>query len=87
MDIANNIDVQMQYRKKFRCADITWILYVLKFTHRVIIDICINAPGHGRSKIVTINVSEKTYLELKMCKIVTAEYNNQMYQEITSSRW
>ena len=37
-----------------------WILYVLTFTHRVIIGRFINAPGNGRIKIDGINGSENT---------------------------
>ena len=51
--------------------------YVLAFTHRVIIYICINAPGHGRCKIEGIKWSNKIYLEQKLCIIGTEEYNNE----------
>ena len=39
------------------------ILYVLKFTYRVIIDIWTNDIGHGRIKIDDINWYEKSYLK------------------------
>ena len=47
-------------RKQYRYANITWILFVLVFTYRVIIDRCINDPGNGRRKIDGINGSDKT---------------------------
>ena len=37
-----------------------WILSVLTFTHRVIIDRCVIDPGHGKSKIYVINGVNKT---------------------------
>ena len=43
-----------------------WILFLLVFTHRVIIDICNNAPGRGRIKIHGINGYYKTYLKQKV---------------------
>ena len=39
-----------------------WILYVLLFTYIVMIDIFINAPGHGEIKIDSIRRDEKKYL-------------------------
>ena len=48
--------------KKFRCANSVWLSSVLIFTYRVIIDRCINAPGHGEIKIDVINVSDKDIL-------------------------
>ena len=53
-----------------------WILFVLVFTYRVIIDRCINDPGNGRRKIDGINGSEKRYFRQIMCMIGTEEYNN-----------
>ena len=47
-------------RKQYRFENIMWLLYVLKFAFRVIIDRCINAPGNRRIKIDRINGSEKT---------------------------
>ena len=49
--------------KKYRCANTTWLLYVLKFTHIVIIYRCINATGHGRSIMNGSIVDYKTYLK------------------------
>ena len=41
--------------KQYRCANALWILSVLSFTYILIIDRCINAPGHDRRKIDGIN--------------------------------
>ena len=60
-----------------RFSNAMWLLSVLVFTHKVIIDICINAPGHGRSKIYSINGSKKKNLKQKMCMIATEESNNE----------
>ena len=46
--------------KQYICANTMWILYVLLFTHRGIIDICINVQGHGRIKIYGINGANNT---------------------------
>ena len=40
-----------------------WILSVMEFTRRLIIDRLTNSPGHGRSKIDGINGAEKKYLK------------------------
>ena len=37
-----------------------------KFIYRVVIDICINYPGHSRGKIDGINIFKKSYLRQKM---------------------
>ena len=42
----------------------------------MIIDICINSPGHGKSKIDDINGSKKTHLKQKMCMKGNEESNN-----------
>ena len=47
--------------KQYICADTVWLLSVLEFTHRVIIDICINDPGNGRSKVYGIRGSDNKY--------------------------
>ena len=47
--------------KQYRCENAMWLLYLLELIYRMIINICINAPGHGRRKIYGINVSNKTY--------------------------
>ena len=47
------------YTKQYRCENALWILSVLSFTYRVIIDRCINYPGCGRIKLDVINVSNK----------------------------
>ena len=39
-----------------------WILAVLVFIYRLIIDRLINSPGHGRIKIDRINGYENSYL-------------------------
>ena len=57
--------------KQYRCVNAMWILYVLLFTHRVIIDKCINVPGDGRIEIDSINESRKRYFKQKMCIIGT----------------
>ena len=54
-----------RYSKQYICANSMWILSVLEFTHRVIIDRWIDAPGHARSKIDGINGDEKKYLKRK----------------------
>ena len=53
-----------------------WLLYELELTYRVMIDICINSPGHGKSKIDDINGSKKTHLKQKMCMKGNEESNN-----------
>ena len=67
VDVANNTAVKIQCG--YYC--------VLKFTYRVMIDICINYSGRGRSKIYGIYGYLKSYLGQKMCTIVTEEYNNE----------
>ena len=46
-------------RKKYRCANAMWLLSVLGFTYRVIIDIWINDTGNGKRKIDDINEDDK----------------------------
>ena len=53
------------------------LLSLFPFTHIVIINICINGPGHGRSKIGCINGSKNTYLKQKMCMVGIEESNNE----------
>ena len=48
--------------KQYRFVNTLWLSSVLEFTYLVIIDVCINAPGHGRRKIDGIDGSEKSYL-------------------------
>ena len=55
-----------------------WILYVLVFTYRLIIDKCINAPGNGIFKIDGIDGSNKTYLKQKLCMTDTEESNDKI---------
>ena len=43
------------------CTNAMWLLYVLLFTYRVIIDRFINAPGNFRNKMNGNNGSNKTY--------------------------
>ena len=50
---------------------------MLLFTNRVIINRCINAPGHGRSKIYGIIGSYKAYLRQIILIIGTEESNNE----------
>ena len=56
--IYDNID---GCRKQYIYANEIWLLSVLEFTYRVIIDRCINVPGHGKIKIYGINICNKTY--------------------------
>ena len=52
------------YRKKqYIFTNSMGILSVLEITYRMIIDRCINDPGHGRGKVYVINGYDKTYLE------------------------
>ena len=51
----------------------TWLLSVLTFTHRRIVDRFINDTGGDGSKIGGINGFEKTYLKRKTFMIVTEE--------------
>ena len=60
--IYDSIDV---CGNKYRCFNLIWLLSVLVFTYRVIIDICINHPVHVRRKIYGINGSYKLYLRQK----------------------
>ena len=46
--------------RQCRYKNSMWILSVLEFTNKVQIDIFINAPSHGRSKIYGIYGSDKT---------------------------
>ena len=48
-------------RKQYQCANAMWIWSVLAFKYTVIIYIWINAPGHGRRRIYSINGYDKTY--------------------------
>ena len=63
--------------KRCICTNAMWLLYVLVFTHRGIIDICINAPGRVICKIYGIKVSEKTCLKQKMIMIGDGESINE----------
>ena len=45
--------------KQYRCSNEMWLLSILEFANRVIIDRCINDLVHGRSKIDDINGSDK----------------------------
>ena len=53
-----------------------YILSVLEFTYRVIIDRCINHPGHGRFKLDSTHGSENSHLRRKMCMIGTGKPKN-----------
>ena len=53
-----------------------WILSVLAFTHKFIIDRCVDVPGLGRRKIDGTNGANKTYLKQKICMIGTEGCNN-----------
>ena len=64
--------------KKYRCENAVWVLFVLAFTHRVIIHGYINAPGRGRIKIVDT-------LKAKICMIGTEESNNESKRTNTYS--
>ena len=52
-------------RNKYICANAIWLLSVLVFTYRVIIDRCINYPVCGRRNIDGINVPDNSYLRQK----------------------
>ena len=49
--------------KQYRSANEMWIFSVLEFTHIVIIDRLVNAPGDVRIKIDDFTGSENTYLK------------------------
>ena len=49
--------------KQYRYENAMWLLYVLEFTHRVIIYRYINAPGHSIRKMFTINGAGKKHLK------------------------
>ena len=55
--IFDNTDICI---KQYRCENAMWLLSVLEFMHRVMIDRCINSTGHGRSNIYGINGADKT---------------------------
>ena len=56
-----------------------------KFIYRVVIDICINYPGHSRGKIDGINIFKKSYLRQKMGMIVTEETKNESIRNNAAS--
>jgi hypothetical protein len=62
--------------KQYRCANAMYLLSKLSFMYQIVIDRCVSAPGHGRSKIDGINGADKTYLRSKMTMIGSHEYNN-----------
>ena len=62
--------------KQYRCANAMYLLSKLSFMYQVVIDRCVSAPGHGRSKIDGINGADKAYLRSKMAMIGSHEYNN-----------
>ena len=45
--------------KQYKCTNEMWLLSVLVFTYRVIIDRCINYPINWRNKLYGINGSDK----------------------------
>ena len=47
--------------KQYIYANEIWLLSVLGFTYRGIIDRCINVPGHDKIKIDGINRCNKKY--------------------------
>ena len=51
--------------KQYRCENTMCILSALVFTYIVIIDRCINVPGHGRSKIDDMNGSDRDIIRKK----------------------
>ena len=67
-------DTTYGFGKQYRCEDSMWILYVLAFKYRVIIDRCINDPVSFIIKIDGINGSNKTYKKIYM--VDTVESNN-----------
>ena len=52
-------------RKQYICANSMWLLSVLAFIYRLIMDRFINAQVRGRNKIDCITRSDKTYLKQK----------------------
>ena len=62
--------------KQHICANALYILSVLEFTYRVIIDRLINYPVNERSKLYGINGSYKLYFRQKIYMIGTEEANN-----------
>ena len=58
--------ITYRFIKKYICANSMWILSILVFTHRVIIDRYINSPGRDRIKIDCINGSDKTCFKNKL---------------------
>ena len=46
--------------KQYICANKMWLLSILAFTSRLIIDRWVNHPGHGRIKRYGINGSDKS---------------------------
>ena len=62
--------------KQYKCTNEIWLLSVLVFTYRVIIDRCINYPGNGIRKIYVINWPDNSYLRRKNCIIGTEESKN-----------
>ena len=59
--------------KQYICTNSMWLLSVLDFTNRVIIDRCINAPDRGRRKIDYLKVADKKYLEQHMSGVGTGD--------------
>ena len=57
--------------KQYRYKNPMCLFSVLKFTYRVIIDICIENTGHRGRKIDSVNGSDNSYLRQKMCIIGT----------------
>ena len=51
--------------KKYICENVMWLLFALKFTHRVIEDRLINTLGNNIIKMDGINGSGNTYFKQK----------------------
>ena len=64
------------FSKQYRCANQICILSVLAFKNKLIIDICINAPGRGL-KYINMVLMDTARLETNMCIIGTEESNNE----------
>ena len=63
--------------KQYRCGTALYLLSVLAYVHRIIINRMINAPGHGKGMIDGLNAVDKQFIRRKMCFIGSAEASNQ----------
>ena len=61
--------------KQYRCGTACFLLSLLAFTHQIVIDRAIGAPGHGKDIVDGLNATDKQFLSYKMCKIGLPEVN------------